>query len=518
MPAASPYDEIPFDNHPFVQTHPSRLATVATLFGLNPTPIDKCRVLELGCAVGGNIIPLAELYPESEFVGVDLSARQIADGERVIRAVGLKNITLRHASILDVDASYGTFDYIICHGVFSWVPDPVQQKILAIYAANMNPNGVGYVSYNTYPGWHMRGMIRDMLRYHCGRFETPTAKVEQARALLDFLRQSANDERDPFVTLLRQELDGLRDQSASYLYHEYLEGVNKPLYFHQFIEMAHKHNVRYLGEARLSTMVMMNCSTAVQKAISAVAKDQIQTEQYLDFVRNRPFRETLLVHPTVNPNWSMHPEVIRKLHITLPKKPSDDRVDVKSNTVAATYTTALGMTVTTTSPILKAAMQVLGQKWPGTMSFAELDKSVQELLELKSHDGQQLAVALLNAYLMSNLTEFHSAPIPHVRATERPVALSVARATLKEGLSGVTTRRHEFFRTNEIDKEIILMLDGTHDRSAIIDKLVRLSVAGELHVHKAGQRLLDPTALRATLSRAVENALERYANTCSLKE
>jgi len=188
------YDELPYDSHPFVQTTPSRLATVATLFGMNPVPIDKCRVLELGSAAGGNIAPLAELYPDSEFVGVDLSARQIADGQKVVQAAGLKNITLRHASITDVDESYGKFDYIICHGVFSWVPDPVRQKILAVSAALLNPQGVAYVSYNTYPGWHMRGMIRDMMRFHAMLFDTPARRVEQARALLDFLAQSAKND------------------------------------------------------------------------------------------------------------------------------------------------------------------------------------------------------------------------------------------------------------------------------------------------------------------------------------
>src|SRR5262245_18974687 len=100
-PAVNSYDEVPYDSHPFSQTHPSRLATIATLFGLSPTPIENCRVLELGCASAGNLLPMAEGLPGSRFVGVDYSARQIADAERVMRMAGVKNVTLRHASILD---------------------------------------------------------------------------------------------------------------------------------------------------------------------------------------------------------------------------------------------------------------------------------------------------------------------------------------------------------------------------------------------------------------------------------
>src|SRR5262245_10234755 len=126
-PPGNTYDEMPYDSYPYIQTHPSRLAVIATLFGMNPPAVEKCRVLELGCASGGNLIPMAEMLPASEFVGVDLSGRQIADGQRIVDALGLSNITLRHASILDVDESYGPFDYVICHGVFSWVPDQVRE-------------------------------------------------------------------------------------------------------------------------------------------------------------------------------------------------------------------------------------------------------------------------------------------------------------------------------------------------------------------------------------------------------
>src|SRR5262245_14549100 len=178
-PAGNSYDEVPYESHPYGQTHPSRLATIATLFGLTPPPVAKCRVLELGCASGGNIVPMAELLPESWFVGVDLSGRQIADGERIVRAAGRTNVRLRHASILDVDDSYGPFDYILCHGVFSWVPDVVREKILDICSKHLTPNGVAYVSYNTYPGWHMRGMIRDMMRFHALRFDSSDLRVKQ---------------------------------------------------------------------------------------------------------------------------------------------------------------------------------------------------------------------------------------------------------------------------------------------------------------------------------------------------
>ncbi|MFN2536517.1 MAG: methyltransferase domain-containing protein, partial [Mycobacteriales bacterium] len=149
----STYDDVPYGVATHAATHPGRLAAIATLFGAGPPAVESARVLELGCALGGNIIPMAVAYPGSSYLGIDLSGRQIADGQRTVAQLGLTNIELRHASITDVDDSDGQFDYVICHGVYSWVPPEVQDKILDICARNLAAGGVAVVSYNTYPGW-----------------------------------------------------------------------------------------------------------------------------------------------------------------------------------------------------------------------------------------------------------------------------------------------------------------------------------------------------------------------------
>src|SRR5262245_5469668 len=185
------YDELPYQSVAFAQTHPDRLATVATLLGLEPPRVDKCRVLELGCAAGGNPTPIAESLPEAKFVGIHLTARQVADGKQIIARLGLGNIQLQQGDIAALRPDLGTFDYIICHGVFSWVPKAVQDAIFTICKQCLAPDGVAFVSYNTLPGWRMRGMIRDMMLYHAAQFSEPRRKVEQGLALIDFLVQSS---------------------------------------------------------------------------------------------------------------------------------------------------------------------------------------------------------------------------------------------------------------------------------------------------------------------------------------
>ena len=180
------YDAVPYVDYPYSFAHPRRLEASAAMFGMEPPPISACRVLELGCAGGGNLIPQAQDLPESTFAGVDLSAREIDAGRQTIGELRLQNIELAHADIMDIDADWGKFDYVLCHGVMSWVPPEVQEKIFAVCARNMAPNGVAFVSYNTYPGWHLSNVARDLMLYHASRFEDPGQQISQAKQLLKF--------------------------------------------------------------------------------------------------------------------------------------------------------------------------------------------------------------------------------------------------------------------------------------------------------------------------------------------
>src|SRR5205085_5907592 len=160
------YERVPYPSGAQHHTHPDHVAALAILTGLDPAPPQRARVLELGCADGSNLIPMAAELADSRFVGIDLSPRQIENGRAMAGEMALENLELRAMSILDADVSLGQFDYIICHGVFSWVTTDVQEKILEICRANLAPNGVAYVSYNTYPGWRLREAARDMVVFH----------------------------------------------------------------------------------------------------------------------------------------------------------------------------------------------------------------------------------------------------------------------------------------------------------------------------------------------------------------
>jgi len=143
------YDRVPYNSQPASQTHPDHLAALATLFGLSPAPVEKCRVLELGCGNGANLIPMALTFPGSRFAGVDLAGVPIAAAQALAVELGLENIVFQQLDIMDLDPGFGEFDYIVAHGVYSWVPPAVRDKLMAICRANLAPNGVSLLSATT---------------------------------------------------------------------------------------------------------------------------------------------------------------------------------------------------------------------------------------------------------------------------------------------------------------------------------------------------------------------------------
>ena len=295
----NPYDEIPFPSQPLPLSHPDHLAALGRLFGMQPPPIDRCRVLELGCATGGNLLPMAERLPDSHFVGIDYSQAQLIEGQRTASQLELHNVELRHADIADLPDDLGPFDYIICHGVFSWVSPALQDKILGICRGALTPQGVAYISYNTFPGWHVRSVIRELLCRHAPADKSSVERIARGKELLDFFSTALEREGTAAAAQLKADIDAVRGQPESYVFHEYFEGENRPEYFHEFIEHASRFGLQYLAEASVATMFASNFGARVEQRLSHLTSDLVSGEQHLDVLRSRAFRQTLLCRDNV---------------------------------------------------------------------------------------------------------------------------------------------------------------------------------------------------------------------------
>ncbi|HJD62215.1 MAG TPA: class I SAM-dependent methyltransferase [Rickettsia endosymbiont of Degeeriella rufa] len=297
------YDEVPYESYPYSFINTFHLSSLATLFGVDAPNVETVKILELGCAAGGNLIPHAVLYPKAHFVGIDLSKVQIDEANKTVKELGLKNIEFHHCSIFDIDDSLNKVDYIICHGVMSWVSKNVRDKIFDVCNKNLSKNGIAYISYNTLPGWNMVRTVRDMMLYHSNSFANVRDKIAQSRLLLDFVKDSLENSKTPYAEVLKTVAGLLSKQTDHYLRHDHLEEENTQFYFHEFMDEARNHNLQYLADCNHSTMYLGNMPQKVVEQLKVV-NDIVRTEQYMDFITNRRYMwVTNLKHEPVGVNF-----------------------------------------------------------------------------------------------------------------------------------------------------------------------------------------------------------------------
>ncbi len=505
----NPYDEVPYPDLSYSQSHPDRMATLATLMGLEPAPLERCRVLELGCASGGNILPAAYALPESSWVGIDYSPRQIEAGRAAVAYLGLENVTLECMNILDVTPEFGEFDYIIAHGVYAWVPADVRDNLLSLCKKNLAPNGVAYVSYNTYPGWYTLRILRDAMIYHTQDCPDVQERAKRARSLLGFLTDAV-DSSTPYGQFLKgyaSFLEGEMRQSMgrgeSVLLHDTLEEVNDPIYFHQFVEHANEHGLQYLVEAELNKVFPHEFPPDVQKMLGQLAHDIVEMEQYMDFLRNRLFRQTLLVHEELEPSRRFTPDLLRAYSVASRARPVSEEPDLTSVAVEQ-FRIPDGSALTTDHPVSKMAMTILWDVFPRALPFDEVLTRAREQLGLPTNpeedpegwarDAGMLGANFLKAYGYRNqLVELHRYHPPLVtEISERPVASPVARYQAEaqsEERPSVTNLWHERVSLTPVLGQLLKLLDGTRDRAALTGELIRQAEAGTLPLERDGEAL-----------------------------
>ena len=293
------YSELVYKSNPFNYTIPALLEAHGKLYGLTPKDSRKARVLELGSSFGGNIITQALYNPEAEFIGVDLTAEQVKKGNEVIEKIGLTNIKLLEKNILDVNEDLGKFDYIIVHGVFSWVPEDVKDKIIKICNENLTEEGIAYISYNTYPGWKEPDKIREMMIYANKYFPNISLgdKNQRGKTFISIVAEqmkSYNDIAEKKGDFIKQ-IEEVIEMQDYYVAHEYLEHFNHPLYLNEFVDLLKKENLQYVSDValRLSIISTYNQNT-VEKLQQLSQGDPVIKEQCLDYILDTKFRRSLI--------------------------------------------------------------------------------------------------------------------------------------------------------------------------------------------------------------------------------
>jgi SAM-dependent methyltransferase len=411
--------------------------------------VTACRVLELGCGDGGNLVPMAYGLPGSRFVGVDLSRRAVERAAEVIAALGLQNAEVRCADFTEL-SELGPFDYVIAHGVYSWIAPDERDALLALCRSASAPAGVAYVSYDALPGGHLRDVTRQMLRWHLRSIEDPAERIAQARVLLSALAAGVETATGVQRTVAEQAARAL-EQSDSSLFHDELAERHTAVLFADFAAHAERHGLRYLAEADFFEM------TVPAELASAFAEldDPIEREQYLDFFKGRLFRQTLLCHAEAEVE-EPGPARVAGMLAASPAQPDGD-----PEAGRVTFRGPKGASLTTDEPLAKAAMLALGAAWPDAVPVSELG------------DGEALHSLLLQAYA-ANLVQLHVwTPTLASTPSARPRASALARLQATEG-SRITNLRHATLEvTDDLGRHLIRLLDGTRDRPALLHELDR---------------------------------------------
>lgn len=461
--AHSSYDELPYESEPFPESHPARIAAVGALFGLAVKAPADSRVLEIGCAGGNNLLPLAAEYPSARLVGVEMSGTQLDEARERIRRVGLTNLELIQGDIQQRDIVDGTFDYIIAHGFFSWVGPEVQERLLELIAERLSPDGIAYVSFNALPGWYDRLPARELLLMQLDGVSGARRRVEEARRIIRVLLETPSDAFDEGLSKQLRFYESFPDW---YLFHDILEAANHPIYLATFARRAARHGLRYVGDSDLSRMVPFDLPAAVQRLLRKEARSDLQLEQLLDFARNEPFRRAILCRRERQPDRNGAANRLDTLFFSRPA--------VADNAHADHHVGARGRNIKVEDSVSLAILTTLDARSPERVGLRSLAGAVAaDATFLADHLFKLLLVGLVEAHVDSGLAT--------AVAGDRPSTTALIRDYASMGTK-VVNLRHELLMLEEPVRAMLASLDGTRsaeelcrteDGSSILQSLVR---------------------------------------------
>jgi hypothetical protein len=438
------YREVPYLTVPMAQTHPDRLASVATLFGMTPAPVTACRVLEIGGGSGGNLIPMAYYLPASRFTVVDLAQEAVAEGRRAAAELALPNLELIAMDLREIGPALGEFDYIIAHGVYSWVPEDVRDRLLGVFRDRLAPQGVACISYNCLPGRAVPNMLREMMRYHVRDIADPWERIEQARALLRMLLEAQSITRG-WHPMVGMEVERMLKLDAGWFLHDDLAPINDGFYFRDFAAHAGRHGLQYLGDA--DPDLMFDSATALDR----LGGNVIEREQYLDFLYFRRFRQSLLCREEVPLDRPVGPE-----HM--------DRFLFSSQAWQLE-----GPTDGLNPDLIPGGQHALSRMALSLRDVYPLPVAFDALLE---HFADRAVLReILFAWIRSGFAKFHVYDLaPREDVSPRPRASRLARwETSRSGV--VTYPSHTVLKLDGIVRALIELLDGTRDFDDIVTAL-----------------------------------------------
>jgi methyltransferase-like protein len=329
----------------------------------------------------------------------------------------------------------------VAHGLYSWVPEDVREGLLAVCRARLAEEGIAFVSYNAYPGGHVRQMLREMLLHHLRDVENPRERVVRARRFLEQLQQPRllspawQAVRDEEARLLLDRPDGA-------LYHDELAEWNQRFYFHEFAAAARRHGLEYLGEAEPYEMFDRT------GALAGFQGDIVEYEQHLDFLKARRFRQTLLCRAGRPLRRQISPQQMPGFLFSAPGR------RLENGQIEGAHEVCIG---TSNEAAVRVAI-ALGEVYPLPLAFDELAPYA---------GGAETLSGMLFEMTVLGFVDLHVFDFPcQESVTERPRASRLARYQAVRS-NEVTGAGHVNISLDDVGRRLIGLLDGTRNHEEI---------------------------------------------------
>jgi len=448
---AASYNEVPYPSLPYKMCHPRPLGVLAAFAGLSPALPQKCRLLEIGCAGGGNILPMAQVFPQSQFMGVDLGSRHIADAQAMAKAAQINNVELLCRDICEFEPD-GSFDYIIAHGLYSWVPEGVRNRLLQLIGQHLSPGGVAFVSHMVNPGAYVWQSLR-----HAMLLTTRDLPMEQkARAGRDTI--AAITEISPKLAprwgplLLRwaKELDNYSD--ANFL-HDQLGEEYFPVYLTEMVDHAARNSLRYLGD---TTIERWPGKPEVKQRVEQAAADPLTRLQLVDIASFRMYRQSIFCRADAPVVAVDATKLIQSAFIA-----SDKGLPPALAVAGSPRPPQPAAQISSQNPLTREVLKSLAGIWPRAASFAQLASQIRQAMATASPDAVARCILELHEsdqveLWLNEPTHFGDALDPS-KARVSPLARAQAA-----GGGVVVNLRHEAFTGDDaLARRIISQLDGS---------------------------------------------------------
>jgi methyltransferase-like protein len=461
---------------------------------------------------------MAYALPRARFVGIDVSPRQIADGRAAVAELGLENLELRALSIEDAGADFGPFDFIVAHGVFSWVSERIQDQLLRFCAEALTSHGLAYISYNTHPGWHMGAMVRDMMLFHARGLAGGRERIHASRELLRSLSRALAKAESPYARALKEEADLVLSRPDFYLFHEYLEDSNRPIYFHQFLARAADVGLHYLAEAKFGNAAAAQPAELLRPFGDSL--DWVAREQYYDFLKGQSFRQAVLCREGVSCTPAPSPAGLMSLRIAALVRPATASPEPGPGGAEEFRNFHGDFALSTTDPVLRTALRVLSETWPRSLPFEALWSRTHDRLVRNStgpdpdttpgasatHLAETLLAAAANDHVEWEVLE----PEFATEVGACPRASPVARRQAAVG-TRVANLRHRMITLMDFDRFVFTRLDGCRDRRALLAELQAAIQDGVFTIQSQGRSITDSAEIEPILVRQLDESLRRFA-------